>query len=503
MSMTRRNLHRRDVLRGALAGAVLGAVPVSACTHPQPGAPPNVPVARRKRILILGGTGFLGPKTVAAAVARGHEVTIFNRGKREKILPLEVKVEHLYGNRDPDLPADDERGADGKLLHPDAGPKGLAQLVGRRWDVVIDNSGYYPRMVAASAQLLAKQADQYIYISSISAYETSPANGGDETTALATLADPTVETMGKDFENYGGLKALCERAAAAAFPGHTAIVRPGYIVGPGDPTDRFTYWPIRIARGGEVLAPGAPDDPLQWIDVRDLADWLVTLAERGTAGTFNAIAPGSPARWGDVLTTCVDASGGAAKLVWVPVTWLEQNEMAGEDSFPIWVPPVGKFAGFHRWSNDRAEATRLAVSADVLLTTFRPGVAERLGLAGAELERRNPGLVHTMISGFGSRGRVRATGRTPMAHDRAHDVRPLGVIARSRAVAHARERHGRRSAVGVRDRGQDGRAGGRQALAGRLDPADGHAAQEQARRRAGHGVKPVSARHGSGSGRHR
>jgi nucleoside-diphosphate-sugar epimerase len=359
--LRRRDLSRRDVLRGALAGAML-ALPLSACSHPRPSSPQDTPAAAKKRILILGGTGFLGPKTVAAAVARGHEVTIFNRGRREKLLPLEVKVEHLYGNRDPDLPAEDERGADGKLLHPDATPKGLAQLAGRRWDVVIDNSGYFPRMVTASAQLLAKQADQYIYISSISAYDVNPPTGGDETTALAKLADPAVETMGKDFENYGGLKALCEHAAEAAFPGRATIVRPGYIIGPGDPTDRFTYWPIRISRGGEVLAPGAPDDPLQWIDVRDLADWLVTLAERGTAGAFNAIGPPSPARWGDVLQTCVDAGGGA-KLVWAPVTWLEQNEMAGEDSFPIWVPPVGKFAGFHRWNNDRAEAAGL---------TFRP-----------------------------------------------------------------------------------------------------------------------------------
>jgi len=362
MSITRRDLSRRDVLRGALAGAVLGAVPLSACTHPQPDEPRSVPVAK-KRILILGGTGFLGPKTVAAAVARGHEVTIFNRGKREKLLPLETKVEHLYGNRDPNLPAEDERDADGKLLHPDAQPKGLEQLVGRTWDVVIDNSGYYPRMVTASAQLLAKHAEQYIYISSISAYDTNPANGGDETTALATLADPTVETMGPAFENYGGLKALCERAAAAAFPGHTTIIRPGYIVGPGDPTDRFTYWPVRIAGGGDILAPGAPDDPLQWIDVRDLADWLVTLAEHGTAGTFNAIGPPSPARWGDVLGTCVSAAGGNAKLVWVPATWLDQHGMGDEDAFPIWVPPTGKYAGFHRWNNDRAEAAGL---------TFRP-----------------------------------------------------------------------------------------------------------------------------------
>src|SRR5690349_18106692 len=171
MSILKRDLRRRDVLRGALAGAVLGALP--ACSKPQARGGPTTAAApaKKKRILILGGTGFLGPKTVAAAVERGHEVTIFNRGRREKLLPLEVKVEHLYGNRDPDLPADDEKGPDGKLLHPDASPKGLEQLVGKRWDVVIDNSGYYPRMVSASAQLLAKQADLYIYISSISAYD--------------------------------------------------------------------------------------------------------------------------------------------------------------------------------------------------------------------------------------------------------------------------------------------------------------------------------------------
>lgn len=362
---------------------MLGAVP-PACTRPQPAAaPPATPAtAAPRRILILGGTGFLGPKTIASAIARGHQVTIFNRGKREKLLPLEAKVEHLYGNRDPDLPADDERGPDGKLLHPDAGPKGLEQLVGRRWDVVIDNSGYFPRMVSASAQLLARQAELYIYISSISAYDVTPPRDGDETTALATLADPTVETMGKEFENYGGLKAACERAAAAAFPGRTAIVRPGYIVGPGDPTDRFSYWPVRIARGGEVLAPGAPDDPLQWIDVRDLADWLVALCEHGTAGTFNAIGPPHPARWGDVLQACVTAAHGDARLVWLPTAWLEQNGAAGEDAFPIWVPPVGKSAGFHRWSNERAKAAGL---------TFRPiadTVQAILSWYPGEVERR-------------------------------------------------------------------------------------------------------------------
>jgi 2'-hydroxyisoflavone reductase len=388
MFTKRRDLSRRDVVRGALAGAVLGALP--ACTHPQAGPARPVPTASKKKILILGGTGFLGPKTVASATARGHEVTIFNRGRREKLLPLEIKVEHLYGNRDPELPADDEKGPDGKLLHPDATPRGLEALVGRRWDVVIDNSGYFPRMVTASAQLLAKQAGLYIYISSISAYAENPPAGGDETAALATLADPKVETMGPAFENYGGLKALCEQAAEAAFPGRAAIVRPGYIVGPGDPTDRFTYWPARIARGGDVLAPGAPDDPLQWIDVRDLADWLVTLAERGTSGRFNAIGPPKPARWGDVLKTCVDASGAGAKLVWVPASWLEQNGMGDEDAFPIWVPPTGKFAGFHRWNNDRAEAAGLVFRpiADTVkaILAWYPGELARRTRVAHELE---------------------------------------------------------------------------------------------------------------------
>jgi 2'-hydroxyisoflavone reductase len=386
MSNSRRDTSRRDVLRGALAATALGLTP-AACT-PKRSTGTNTsstPVVAKKRILILGGTGFLGPKTVEVAIARGHQVTIFNRGKREKLLPLsaavKAEVEHLYGNRDPELPADDERGADGKLLRPDASPKGLSQLMGGSWDAVIDNSGYFPRMVNASAEVLAKSVAQYIYISSVSAYDENPANGGDENTRLAKLADPTVETMGDQFENYGGLKVLCEQAAAAVFPGRATIVRPGYIVGPGDPTDRFTYWPARIARGGDVLAPGAPEDPVQWIDVRDLAEWLVTLVEQGTVGTFNALGPATSARWGDVLQACVAAGGGNAKLEWVPATWLDENGMGGEDAFPIWIAPVGKFAGFHRWSNQRAVAAGLAFRpvADTVKATLAwyPGEIER------------------------------------------------------------------------------------------------------------------------------
>ena len=355
---------RRDLLRGGLAAGALGVV---ACSPRAPGtstgteSKPQAKVAP-KHILILGGTGFLGPKTVEAALARGHKVTIFNRGKREKHLPLGFTVEHLYGNRDPELPADDDKGPDGKLLHPDASPKGLEQLVGKTFDVVIDNSGFFPRMVKASAELLVKSSAQYIFISSISAYDDSPAAGGDETTPVAKLTDPTVETMGEQGEYYGGLKALCEQAVRDIYRERATIVRPGFIFGPGDPSDRFTYWPVRISQGGDVLAPGSPDDPLQWIDVRDLAEWLVTLAEQGTGGTFNAVGPSQPGRWGDVLNGCVAAAPGA-KLQWVSNDWLDKHEMGGEDAFPIWIAPVGKYAGFHRWKNQRAKAAGL---------TFRP-----------------------------------------------------------------------------------------------------------------------------------
>jgi 2'-hydroxyisoflavone reductase len=382
-------LTRRDILRATalgIAASACGSSPSSTTsTTAKPPAPPP-----KKRILILGGTGFLGPATIDAALARGHAVTIFNRGKREKYRPLEAKVEHLYGNRDPELPADDEKGPDGKLVHPDSTPKGLEQLVGKTWDVVIDNSGFYPRMVKASAELLAKNASQYIYISSISAYDGAPAAGGDENSKLATLADPTVETMGDQFQNYGGLKVLCEQATSAAFGARACIVRPGFIVGPGDPTDRFTYWPIRASRGGDMLAPGDPSDPLQWIDVRDLAAFLVTLAENGTAGTFNALGPSLPAKWGDVLQTCVDDAPGA-KLVWIPTDWLMKEDSAQEDSFPIWVPPTGEMAGFHRWNNDRAEAAGLTFrpldeTVKTLLAWYPEDVKKRIEIAAKQAE---------------------------------------------------------------------------------------------------------------------
>lgn len=320
----------------------------------------------KKTILILGGTGFLGPHISTAAVKNGHAVTLFNRGRTEDRrkkagVPSKVPegVEVLYGNRDPKLRADDT---------DEHSPQGLHSLKGRTWDAIIDTSGQVPRIVKASAELLAPAAKQYIYISSVSAYKDNSKPGADETDDnLCTLADPTVETMGQNFENYGGLKVLCEKAAAAAFPGKSAIVRPGLIVGPGDPTGRFTYWPVRLqdAKGdrAEVLCPGASDDPIQLIDARDLAEWLVLLAEKGTPGVFDAAGPPTGLTIGKLIDACKAASTNNAKLTWVAADFLERHSVGAWGDMPVWVPPSGDSAGFHRRKIARAPAAGL---------TFRP-----------------------------------------------------------------------------------------------------------------------------------
>jgi len=293
------------------------------------GAASALPKPSAKRILILGGTGFLGPATVAAAQARGHELTLFNRGKtRPGLFP---NIETLLGDRDP------EKG------------EGLKALAGRHWDVVIDNSGYFPRQVSASAQLLAPKVKQYIFISSISVYADNSIEGQDETARIATTPDPTVEKITE--QTFGPLKALCEQAVAKALPAGTTVVRPGYIVGPDDPSGRFTYWPVRIDRGGEVLAPGAPSDPVQIIDVRDLGEWLIALVESGATGTFNAAGPRDRLPWGALLEACQKAAGAKSTLVWVDGAWIAKQ---GDDLFPIWAPYQGETKGSHTWSNARA-----------------------------------------------------------------------------------------------------------------------------------------------------
>ena len=282
-----------------------------------------------KRILILGGTGFLGPATVEAATARGHQLTLFNRGRtRPGLFP---NIETLLGDRDPKI------------------GEGLNALRDRKWDVAIDNSGNIPRHVAASAQLLAPSVAHYIYISSISAYADNSIEGQDESGRLATTEDPTVETITD--KTFGPLKVLCEKAASEAFPRRTTIVRPGYIVGPDDPSGRFTYWPVRVDRGGEVLVPGASSDPVQFIDVRDLGAWLISLVEQQTFGTFNATGPKDRLAWGDLVQACSKATTSDHALTWVPAEWVRRE---ARSAFPIWAPYEGSTRGFHRWSNARA-----------------------------------------------------------------------------------------------------------------------------------------------------
>lgn len=284
-----------------------------------------------RRILILGGTGFLGPAIVEAARARGHTLTLFNRGRtRPGLFP---DIEKRLGDRDP------------------LKGEGLKSLETGEWDAVIDDSGFYPRMVGASARLLAPRVKHYLYISSISAYkEPSPVNG-DEDAPLAALSDASVEEMGKNFEHYGGLKAACEAAAEAALPGRTTVIRPGFIVGPDDPSGRFTYWPARFDKGGEIAVPGAPTDPLQLVDVRDLAAWLVLLVENRTTGRFNALGPEQPMTWGRVIAACQKATQAVSNLTWIPGEFVARQD--GLD-FPIWAPYLGDTRGFHTWQNRRA-----------------------------------------------------------------------------------------------------------------------------------------------------
>lgn len=346
---------RREFLHMTLAaGALLAATRANAQDNSgagaaksgasalKQGAGAEKPAAKKLKILILGGTNFIGPSFVEQSRARGHAVTLFNRGKTNK--DLFPDVEKLRGDRDP------KKG------------DGLKALADRTWDVVLDDCGYYPRMVTASGELAAQnKIGQYIYISSISCYAKNDVEGGDETAELATMTDPTIEKMGKGGEFYGPLKALCEKAAEAAMPGKTTIVRPGYIVGPGDPTDRFTYWPVRFDKGGAILVPGAPTDPLQVIDVRDLSAFLLRLAENKTIGTFNACGPAKRLSWGETIDACQACSSKKDITVkWLPVEKVMELEDVG---FPIWAPYAGDTKGFHTWSNARAIAAG---------ATFRP-----------------------------------------------------------------------------------------------------------------------------------
>ncbi|MFI5274371.1 MAG: NAD-dependent epimerase/dehydratase family protein [Ktedonobacterales bacterium] len=265
------------------------------------------------RLLILGGTKFLGRHLAAAALAAGHEVTLFNRGQTNPTLYPDA--EHLRGDRDGDL----------------------AALRGRVWDAAIDTSGYLPRIVRASATLLAGSVATYAFISSKSVYADFSHPGVDETCPVATL--PAGASAGEyTQEHYGPLKALCEREVEAALPGRALILRPGLLVGPYDPTDRFTYWPHRIARGGEVLAPAPAERPVQFIDARDLAGWTLRMVERRAAGIFNANGQPDRLSMGELLTGCARKAGADVQLTWVSESFLLDHEVGAWMELPLWIP---------------------------------------------------------------------------------------------------------------------------------------------------------------------
>ena len=268
------------------------------------------------KLLVIGGTRFLGRHFVEAALARGHALTLFNRGRSAP--GLFAGVETVTGDRDGGLAA---------LLSPSA----------RTWDAVLDPSGYVPRVVRASAAALAGRAGLYAFVSSISVYATPIAPGADESAPLATLADPATEAI--TGETYGALKAACEREAVAAFGERALVVRPGLIVGPHDTTDRFPYWPRRLSRGGDVLAPGDGSQPVQVIDARDLAAWLLDMLERGAGGTFNATGPASPLTLAELLEGAARALGMPSRLVWVDEAFLLERGVQPWTEVPLWVPP--------------------------------------------------------------------------------------------------------------------------------------------------------------------
>jgi len=331
MARIARGTTRRDFLRtGAAAGAAFG---FSGTGLSSLGA--ESPAARR--LLILGGTAFLGPELVEEAKRAGWTVTLFNRGKTNP--QLFPDVEKLRGDRRSDLKA----------------------LEGRSWDAVVDTSGYFPRDVAASARLLAKSVGLYAFVSTISVYGDTSKPGIDERSPVAKTDQPDADKV--TGANYGALKALCEEAAERAMPGKVLVIRSGLIIGPGDTSDRFTYWPVRVARGGEVLAPGTPDDPVQLVDVRDLAAWTIAMIDKGRTGVFNATGPREPLTFGAMLAACREASGSDAAFTWVDAKTLEELKVAPWSDMPCWVPPFGETAGSRRVSNGKAVGEGL---------TFRP-----------------------------------------------------------------------------------------------------------------------------------
>jgi len=313
---------RRSLLQAAVSLTAAAAIPAARASDHSPGT-----------LLILGGTGFIGPHLTEEALRRGWKVTHFNRGKTAA--DGVAGVETLLGDR-----------------------KGqLDSLRGRKWDAVVDDTGFVPKYVKMSTELLAPNAGYCLFISSISVYE-SFAKPNDEHSRTGTLSNADVEEITDT--TYGPMKALCEQYTLEAFRGRAAIVRPGYIVGPLDRSDRFTYWPVRASRGGDMLAPGTPQDPIQVIDVRDLAAWMMTLVASRTHGYFNADSPPGVFTMGALLDACQRASPQAGtRVTWVPEEFLAAHWKPDELDLPPWSPAKGDTAGASLTSVKAAAAAGL------------------------------------------------------------------------------------------------------------------------------------------------
>jgi 2'-hydroxyisoflavone reductase len=326
MGMT---LDRRDFLRGvglAGTGLALGVQPgASGSLGPETRKDrlgilsPEMSPPEPKRLLILGGTGFIGPHMVRYAVERGHQVTIFTRGRTQADLP---DVEHLIGDRNGDLES----------------------LTGRQWDVVLDNNSRDYRWTRFSAEFLKDAAERYLFVSSISAYAPTGLEGEGRVfmepimDEASTLFTPPDDFKDGDEAPYGLTKTLAEGEAEAAFPGRATIVRPGLIVGPGDTSDRFTYWPVRINQGGEVLAPGTGVDATQVIDVRDLTEWIVRLVEQGATGAFNGTGPEARLSMAEMLYGIRAITSTPVKFTWVPAPFLAEHGVRPWSHMPTWIP---------------------------------------------------------------------------------------------------------------------------------------------------------------------
>ena len=325
------NNDRRRFLKSSLLGGA--AIAAGCAPEADTGQAQATEPSRPLKILILGGTGFIGPHMVREALRRGHEVSLFNRGRTNN---------ELF----PDL-----------TLYKGDRNNGLQSLEGGKWDVVVDNSGYVPRHVEDSARLLAPVVSHYVYISTISVYDVSPAPITEDS-PVATMEDESVEEV--TGETYGPMKALCEqRVTAELGADRTSILRPTYICGPGDRTDRYSYWPVRTMRGGEMLWPGTPQDDIQIIDVRDLANFTADCVEQKIAGTFNTVTPVNSFKMGDLLEDSLAVTDADMTPVWVDNEFISANKIGEGGALPIWEDPDGEYAALSQVDGSRAAAAGL------------------------------------------------------------------------------------------------------------------------------------------------